>query len=132
MSKIELQDTAQDIIVKMSEGNSGALSVCVLTLKTGSDIDPDGFMGGMGALLGMDTLGIYGSKIWMLYKDVCGSNLSVMLAILRANQLGFLSTSELMASIENRGNDLDIDSICKQVQKNLPNFVLQKDEKEKS
>jgi len=34
-------------------------------------IDPDSNFGGLGPLLLLDTLSIYGPRIWQLYKDVC-------------------------------------------------------------
>lgn len=93
--RIKLHDSMMDIMVKLSEGNPGALHVCMRLLKEGAAIDPLAFAGGLSNLLSLDTNGIYGSRIWVLYKDICGENLANMVALLRAHQLGMVRKSEL-------------------------------------
>lgn len=122
--RIELTDTTMEILMKMSEGNPGAVSVLAKMLKEGGTVDPDGFMGGLGAILSLDTLGIRGHKIWMLWKDVSGQKLGIMLGLLRANQLGFLSKAGLLHAIENRGAGLDIPALLAQVKERLPAFQI--------
>jgi hypothetical protein len=95
MSKICLNDTTESILVKMSEGNPGALNVLVSVLENGSKIDPQDAFQGLGCILTLDNNGVYGSKIWMLFKDVCKCNISHTIAMVRAVQLGFLSGSKL-------------------------------------
>jgi hypothetical protein len=121
-SRIQLTDTAMSAAMKMSDGNPGALTVCALMLREGGTIDPDDFAGGLGSLLSMDTLRLYGPRIWMLYKDVCKEDLRVACALLRAWQLGFVSDSQLRDAIENYGNGIDVPSLVKQVEERLPNF----------
>ena len=72
-SRLDLKDTAQDVVAKLSEGNPGAMSVCMEIITQGKTIDPDDFMGGMSALLSLDSHGIYGTYIYLLHNDVCGS-----------------------------------------------------------
>lgn len=122
MTKIQLTDTPQDVVMKLSDGNPGALSVCMQILFEGAEIDPDGFGGGLGALLGLDSLGIYSSRIWMLYKDVCGQDLPTTLAMLRGWQLGIISADVLSHAIDNRGNGLDVANVYAQVHEQLPAF----------
>jgi hypothetical protein len=38
----------------------------------------------------LDSLGIYGPNVWVIFKDVCEQNHARMLAVLRATQLGML------------------------------------------
>jgi hypothetical protein len=95
MARIGLEDTVQSALVKMCDGNPGALRVMMGMLREGKAIDPLGFAGGLGAVLSLDTQGIYGSRIWLLYKDVCGESLVRTLAVLRAVQLGIISDSAL-------------------------------------
>ncbi len=120
--RITLQDTGLSACMKMAEGNPGAISVLAQMIRVGGDIDPDSFMGGMGALLGLDTHGIYGSRIWMLYKDVCGQDLRIMLALLRSCQLGFLSELNLSKAIDNYGEGIDIPALVAKVEERLPKF----------
>lgn len=89
--RIKLEDTELDIILKMSEGNLGAITVCTQIFNKAERIDPDAIMKGLSTMLSMDMYCIYGSRIWMLYKDVCKESIIHTVAILRACQLGFLS-----------------------------------------
>jgi len=120
--RIDLQDTIIDVITKLSEGNPGALRVCMDILMQDATIDPDNALSGIGPLLSLDTHGIYGSRIWMLYKDVCGEDMVNTLGVLRGRQLGYISDAELNHAIDNRGNGVDVDAILDQVRECLPNF----------
>ena len=122
MSKINLNDSVLTILEKMSEGNPGAATVLVRIVKEGAEIDPQSFAGELTGILSLDTYGIYGSKIWMLYKDVCGHSLVDMLALLRACQLGKLPVATLLHAIENRGAGLDVFKVSKEVREELKDF----------
>lgn len=122
--KIQLTDSIQDVLFKISEGNPGALNVCINILKEGEKIDPDNAMGGLGVLLSLDTLGLYGSKIWMLYKDVCDCELSAMLAVLRAWQLGYATKGQIHHAVENRGEGLNVADMHAKVVEYLPSFAV--------
>ena len=99
MSKIELTDSLQDVMEKMAEGDPGALQTLCEILKQAEKIDPQGAMGGLGPILSLDTLGIYGSDIYILYNDQCRRNVRELLMILRANQLGFISSEKVKAVV---------------------------------
>lgn len=90
-ARIELTDSIKDICVKMSEGNPGALSAIVEIIKNGERIDPDSFAGGLGTVLMLDTFGIYGTDIYILWSDICERDTAKMIAVLRACQLGHFS-----------------------------------------
>jgi hypothetical protein len=120
--RIKLEDTVMSACIKMSDGNPGAISVMASMVRDGEKIDPDSFMGGFCNVLELDTLGIYGPRIWMLYKDVCGQDLRVTCAILRANQLGFLSENKLQHAIDNYGEGIDVPALVSQVEERLPKF----------
>lgn len=123
-TKIQLTDSTHDVLFKMSEGNPGALRVCIEIIQQGAQIDPDDFMGGLGTLLSLDTLGLYGSQIWMLYKDVCGEHLPTMLAVLRGWQLGIISEQQIKHAVENHGVGLNVPDVCAKVVAQLPRFQL--------
>ena len=122
--RIGLKDTTTDVVTKLSEGNPGALSVCINLLKNTSNHDPDAIMGGTGSLLMLDTLNIYGSRIWMFYKDFCREEIGTMILMLRAFQLGFVTRLELNTAIDRMGTGIDIEEITKKVKEFLPNFNL--------
>ena len=121
--RIRLTDSVNDVLVKMSEGNPGGLTVLIEIVKHGATIDPD-----CGEpilqILHLDSLGLYGSRIWMLYKDVCNQNLSKTLACIRGWQLGHVASETLNHAIDNRCNGLDLDAVCKKVKEDLPAFQL--------
>ena len=120
-NRIKLADTGMDVVMKLSEGNPGALSVCMQVLEKGSKIDLDS-ASPIITLLTFDDLGIYGSRIWMLYKDVCHEDLTNMLGVLRGHQLGYVTEWQLNHAIDHRGNGLDVESVLSQVKEFLPNF----------
>lgn len=123
--RITAKMTAEQMVMAMSDRNPGACAVCMQLLKNGDKIDPDAFCGGLASILDLDMLGIYGHRIWGLYKYVCGSNLSKMIAVLRANQLGQLAgvnKQVLDHAIDNNGSDIDFEAVMKEVKNHLPNF----------
>lgn len=122
--RLGLHMSTLDIIVAMSEGLHGATRVCAEILRDAEQIDPDNLMGGVGQLLWLDTLDIYGSKIWRFYKDLCGHDLRKMLGLMRACQLGLIRQRDLHAAIENPGT-LDITSLLAQVKERLPAFQIE-------
>jgi len=87
MAKLQLMDTMPDVIIKMAEGNPGACS-CLLAMLGKKDwfarVDP------IMMILMLDEMGIYGSKLYMLWSDACDKDLSKMELVLRNYQLGHL------------------------------------------
>lgn len=127
MSKIELSDNTMDVVVKMSEGNPGAMNAIMEMLKPeNNEIDPDSVMGGMMKILALDTLGIYGSDIYILHNDICDRNMVKMFAVLRAHQLGFLNGSLLKDACSRQDRSgkqmIDVDELYEKVTEQLPNF----------
>jgi len=119
-ARLELTDSMENVMMKMSDGNPGALTVCMRLLAESAEIDPDGCLGGLEAILSLDTLGLYGPNIWMLFKDVCGEDLVRTYAVLRGHQLGYVSQNDILHAINNRGDGLDPDIVLAQVQERLP------------
>lgn len=118
MSKLNLEMTLMEAGVALAEGNPGAMKVLAHLIVVGDEIDPVGSIGGLGPLMLLDSYEIYGSKIWMLFKDVCGEDIRTTYWMLRAVQLGILSESSLKAAI-NGEEELDIDDIMSQVEQTL-------------
>lgn len=95
MSRISLTDTALSAIVKMAEGNPGAVSAISEIMKHGPAIDPQSVMPDLMPILSLDTHGIYGSDIYVLYSDKCGRDVRKLLVLLRAVQLGIMQEQRL-------------------------------------
>lgn len=129
-NRIDLNDDIQKIIYKISEGNPGALTVIMRSIKEVRVIDPDSALCEYGPLLLLDSFGIYGSNIWVLYKDCCLQEIVLFLACLRALQLGLISDSEIDDAILNNGLGFDPKYVLEKVQKELPCFAkgFKKDE----
>ena len=119
--QILLTDSVQDVLVKMSEGNPGALMVCMNLLQSTPIIDPDNIMGGIGIILSLDDMGIRGSRIWQLFKDICKENLISLCAVMRGRQLGKLYKGEITNAIDTH-TELDIGGILEFVKSQLPDF----------
>ncbi len=93
-------DTAMSAMVKMAEGNPGAITAIMKLMEDNAKIDPQSILGSIGVLLDLDTLGIHGSRIWQLYKDVCGHDSVKVITLLRAYQLGLMPERNIHAAIE--------------------------------
>ena len=119
----DLSMTTIEIITSLADGNPGAVRVMIEMLENGDRIDPDSALGGLGAILSLDTHGIYGSRIWMLYKDVCGEDVAKTLASLRAVQLGVASHTDLVAAIDGKRNRFDPTEALQSVRQRLPAFA---------
>ena len=120
-NRLALTDTVMSALIKISEGNPGGCRVVADCIKLTPIIDPDSALSSLSLILDFDSLGIYGSRIWMLYKDVCGEDYVNLHAVLRAWQLGFLPEADLNSAIDGRLK-LDVPSLLAQVKKQLPRF----------
>ena len=125
MEKIKLTDSVSDIILKMSNGNIGAAKVVVECLQP-NNIDPDNMMGSLSPILQMDTLGIYGEHIYILYNDICEGNLAKMLAVLRAVQMGIFDANILKEACSRQDRSgkglVPVEELYLKVKERLPNF----------
>lgn len=97
MARIELTDSIMDMIIKMAEGNLGALNALMEIMAKHDEIDPQGAMGGVGSILILDTWEIYGTCIYVLFNDQCDRDVRKMLMLMRACQLGMFPESRLKA-----------------------------------
>lgn len=126
--RIKLTDSTMDVMMKMSDGNPGALNVLMQMLKSDS-IDPDAAMGGLGSILLLDTWGIYGSDIYILNNDICDRDLPKTLAVLRATQMGMFSSDILKDACHRQDRSgkalVPVDELYLKVKEALPNFDMQ-------
>lgn len=76
--RINLDMAPIDAVVKMAEGNPGAVTVMCELLKPNL---VEGFMD----ICRLDDLELYGPKIWLAYKDVCGMDIEKLRQRLRNN-----------------------------------------------
>ena len=137
MSKVcSPDDTMAVTIEKMSQSedgrhNPGAITVLMRMLNEGEKIDPD-CMSSVLTIWALDELEIRSGKIWLLYKDICGENLTVFLAVLRSVQLGILSKEDLKASISQEQHrraefllkklGMSVNDLILKIRETCPNF----------
>lgn len=93
MGKLTLSDEVKDIAIKMCEGNPGALEV-LMGLMTHRFVSTSGAI----LLLWLDLCGIYGSEIWILFKDKCHSDWILLERTYHAMQLGHISLENIKDS----------------------------------
>ncbi len=93
--RIKLEDSGMEMIMKLCEGNPGAIQALMEMLDKGAAIDPDNAFGMASGLFSLDSIGIYGSDIYVLHSDICGKQVNKTLAVLRSCQLGIFSNDTL-------------------------------------
>lgn len=90
MSRIKLTDTVEDVAIKMSEGNIGALNIFA-TLLTNNQLD---------TILKLDEAGIYGERLYKLWNDCCDQNYRVLTRVMHSYSCGTLSLENINAHID--------------------------------
>lgn len=121
-SKIELTDTPMSAMVKVADGNPGAVTVLMRLFAINPEVDPQDIMGGLGPIMTLDSHGIYGSEIWEFWKVMCKGDFVHLLACMRAVQLGYLAEEKLLHAIRNNGEGVDIEEMYNKVKERLPQF----------
>lgn len=122
--RITLHMTTIDAIVALAEGNPGATVAMTELMKSAATIDPEHMLGALAPLLMLDSFGIYGSHIWMVYKDICNHDVTKTLAVIRALQLGIIRKNQLNLDDNNRAHltNITLDELYAQVCAELPEF----------
>lgn len=121
--RLSLGMNIKDIIITMSDGDSAALNVLLELITKSESIDPDSLLPGVSAIMELDFCGIYGPRIWYLFKNVAGMSMRKTIGLLRATQFGFLGRKDLDFAIDNHDEDVDVDGLMTMVQERLPNFA---------
>lgn len=128
-NKIKMDMSGVQCMTALSEGNIGAVNVLTRIARDAAKHDPQSAFGALGVFMDLDELGLYGSLIWQLYKDVCGQNIGKMIAVLRAWQLGYLSETVLLDHVgndERRGKPFEnFNAILTYVKNELPEFKFE-------
>lgn len=108
MSRIELSDSTVDAIIKMSDGNPGAVMALMEISEKAGSIDPQSALGGIGPILSLDTWEIYGSSIYVLFNDKAGRDVRKLLVLLRATQLGLFSVAKLQQMAADQAREINL------------------------
>ena len=130
MSRLAHTDDARSGIVKLAEGNPGALRVLCELFKASPTVDLEST--GFAPLVWLDTWEVYGPHIWLLYKDICGEDIVRVLIVIRAAQLDIIPSSDLTTAIQladapgdqaHHGFLSDFDGLLEQVREHVPEFA---------
>lgn len=81
MSRITRMDIANRALVKICEGNPGAINACCCIVKAGAKVYP--YIDGWEYIMILDTLEIYGTDIYVLWSDICQRDTQKTIAILK-------------------------------------------------
>lgn len=93
--RITIEDSMLSAITKMAEGNLGAMNACVDLFMLCEKIDPQNILGGFDYILNLDSIGIYGTDIYVFLNDICENNIAKMIAVLKAVQFGLFDGTVL-------------------------------------
>lgn len=128
MSRIQLTDTIQNVIVKMSDGNPGAITAMMELLSKANQIDKSESFP-VSYILLLDTYGIYGTDIYVMYNDICGRNLAKFMATIRATQLGLFDSKLLVDACSRQdysGRELvPAEELLEKIKQQIPEFNCQ-------
>jgi hypothetical protein len=119
--RIDLTDNMMTAVMKLADGNPGAITALLTMATKAAEIDPDSAFGAFSPLFALDTHGIYGSDIWVLWKDVCGMDPVKAETLFRSVQLGYLPESRLTSAT--KPSDVDFQALNDRVCKELPAFA---------
>ena len=108
MSKLQLTDSTIEILDKMSEGNPGAISI--LTTLLFKETAQEMVDSVMHIILPLDTLGVYGSKLYMLWTDACDKNEDKVKKVIELWRTGKLTKEEIHENL-NQGYAKPFDQV---------------------
>jgi len=87
LGKIQLTDTVTEAMLKLADGNPGALTV-LMQLR---HVDNESLI----HILKLDDYGYYGPKIWLVYKDFLKGDITKFFDLLKNNKLQSAVRNEL-------------------------------------
>ena len=94
MTVLELEDSIQDVVIKMSDNNPGAINILMSFLISKDKFD---------YVLMLDSIGLYGSNIYKLANDCCNNDEDKFLKVLDDWQKSIISSETILENVENNG-----------------------------
>lgn len=107
MGKIEINDTIESIIVKLSEGNPGAMRTLFEIMQFKGN-NPFYFLE---TFLAIDNMKLYGSYLYMLWNDCCKNNIEKVFKVIEAYQRGDINDEMINERIRTAGYGISFDDI---------------------
>lgn len=124
--RISLGDDFKTCLAKLAEGNIGALTAMMEMCKISEDVDPDSCWGLYSSLIDLDSFGIYGSDIYILWNDICNRDSIKTIGVLRATQMGLFDSNILKDAAHRQDRTgkslIPVDELMLKLMEKLPNF----------
>lgn len=80
--------TVVEAVLAMSDGNPGAAVVMTQLVKYSTDKQEKGPWPSLSYLLDLDEAGLYGSDVWVAFKDLCGQDIAALARELDSDRHG--------------------------------------------
>lgn len=111
MRMLSPADPPREMIVKLADGNIGAVSVLLKVWEKAEQVHPR--LEPAAVMLVLDDLEIRGERLWILYKYIFDRNLPKMLAFMLACSGRAISRGEMDAAIDGMKACEDLDARAK-------------------
>jgi hypothetical protein len=92
--RLKLEDSMQDAVFKMSEGNPGAINVLMPLIMSKEDFH---------LVLNLDSIGLYGTNIYKLANDCCNGDMDKFKSVLSAWNKSKVTRSTILQNVVNNG-----------------------------
>ena len=106
--KLKLEDSPQEMIAKMTDGNIGAIAAMMQIMENCTEIDPQNAPGLFGILASFDDMELYGTDIYVLWSDKCGRDVRRLLMLMRAVQLGFFDQGKFIEMGKDQSRQINL------------------------
>lgn len=108
MAKITQSDDLESAILKLACGVGAAMEILAKTVNEEPNSESETKISGIDYLLLLDKLEIYGTGIYILYKDKCHGDLGRLQLLLRAAQQGVYPASKLQELAADQFNQVSV------------------------
>ena len=113
MSKLELSDSFDKIMIKLSEGNPGALNVLFEIMKENNN----DLLKSIPIFIMIDSMELYGSYLYMLWNDCCNKDIHKTIKVIDLYKRGEIGQPTLNERIRNVGRGKSFDDLLKESDK---------------
>lgn len=113
MSKLNFNETFSDVLLKLSEGNPGAMTTLFEIMKAKNDDE----IKYLDTFLVIDTMELYGSNLYMLWNDCCNRDINKVLEVIDGYQLGKITDIDINERIKNIGYGKSFDDLLEKSDK---------------
>lgn len=111
MSRIKMTDSVEDVIIKLAEGNPGALTTLFEIMKE-KELDITKYLE---TFLVIDTMELYGSYLYMLWNDCCNRDIKKVLNVIEGYQNGKINKNDLNERIFSVGYGKSFDDLLEKI-----------------